>query len=204
MRYRSAWLLVLCCATVGAREPRKSSGPVDVYLISDRDVKAGVVQAMEREVEAAVAAAGILVVWHDTFPSGEYERLALLHLHGECRADVPVVSSTRPASGEPLGQTQVVDGRVLPIADIQCDAVRKLINQGLQAAPTSHRDEILGRAVGRIVAHELHHVLLGTERHSRQGLARPAQTSAELLAPSAQFAEPDQRKLSESVADRSH
>jgi hypothetical protein len=204
MRYRSAWLLLLYCAILGAREPRRSSGRVDVYLIADRDVRAGVVQAMEREVEVAVASAGIVVAWHDAFPSGEYERLALLRLHGECRADLPPVSSAHSGSGEPLGQTQMVDGNVLPVADIQCDAVRKLINQGLQAAPTSHIDEMLGRALGRIVAHELYHVLLGTPYHGHEGLARPAQTSAELLAPSARFAEPDQRKLSESVLDRSH
>ena len=42
---------------------------------------------------------------------------------------------------------------------------------------------MLGRALGRVTAHELRHILLRTRKHSREGFAKPAQTSAELLTP---------------------
>jgi hypothetical protein len=88
-----------------------------------------------------------------------------------------------------------VEGKVLPIADLRCDALRKLIDRDLQAAPAAGRDQLLGRALGRVLAHELYHVLLRTRAHAREGLARPAQSSADLLAPRNSFAEPDQRLL---------
>jgi hypothetical protein len=156
-------------------------------------------RALEREVEAAIAPSAVEIVWPKSLAHAVSVRLAVIRLRGACRADAPVLPSVRiPLSSEALGSTEVVEGKVLPFADIHCDAVRKLIDSDLQAAPTAGRDEMLGRALGRVAAHELYHMLARTRRHGREGLARPAQTSAELLAPRETFTEADQRKLAAS------
>jgi hypothetical protein len=97
---------------------------------------------------------------------------------------------------EALGQTQVVDGVVLPMADVLCDSVRKLIDRDMRSSPAFERDELFGRALGRVMAHELYHILLRTRDHGHDGLARPAQSSVELLAARNPFAEQDERKVS--------
>ena len=102
--------------------------------------------------------------------------------------------------GEPLGQTHVVDGKVLPFADILCDAVRRIVDRDLRVVPVGQRDEVLGRALGRVLAHELYHIVLHTTDHSAHGLARPEQSSRELLAPVGAFTEDDDRRLAESAA----
>jgi hypothetical protein len=202
MRHRSASLLVLFCAIAVADEPGKLGGSLGVYLKHERALDAGVLQAIEREVEAAVALSGIEIAWQDGLRPEVFDRVAVIRLRGECRPDAPLPVAVRlsGADGEPLGQTQVVDRKILPMADVQCDAVRKLVDRDLQAAPAADRDELLGRALGRVTAHELYHILLHTRRHGREGFAKPAQTSAELLTPGGAFAGVDRHRLSESAS----
>jgi ubiquinone biosynthesis protein UbiJ len=82
---------------------------------------------------------------------------------------------------------------------VRCDAIRKLIGQELAGKPSVERDELLGRAIGRVMAHELYHVLLRTTSHGGQGLAAPSQSVAELLSERDVFAPGDERKLSQSA-----
>jgi hypothetical protein len=49
--------------------------------------------------------------------------------------------------------------------------------------PGSVRDRVLGRMIGRVVAHEIGHWLLRSREHSAAGLMRAQQTTAALAAP---------------------
>jgi hypothetical protein len=49
--------------------------------------------------------------------------------------------------------------------------------------PRLLRDLIVGRAVGRVLAHEIGHYLLATRTHGTTGLMRSSQRSDELVAP---------------------
>src|SRR5258708_37802966 len=121
---------------------------------------------------------------------------------GRCSPDAPLTTiATDRRDSEALGQTHVVDGKVLPFADVRCDSVRKVIDRGLRAASSTDREELLGRALGRVMAHELYHVLLRTRSHGRSGLARPVLSSSDLLALHDNFAPSDEHKLSWSLAD---
>ena len=48
--------------------------------------------------------------------------------------------------------------------------------------PPSRREAFLGRALGRVFAHELGHVLLGTRAHAAAGLMRATFSPADLVA----------------------
>ena len=211
MRYRSVGLLVLLSESllgqVLTTEASAPGGTLTIALASDHSVSERVRSAMQREAENALAPSGVVLRWKDSnsLNAELYERLAKVRLRGFCRLGAPIPSSLRMdrRNIEALGQTQIVDGIVLPIADLQCDSVRKLIDRDLRVAPASGQDELLGRALGRVMAHELYHVLLRTRAHGHSGLARPAQNSAELLAPRNTFAGEEERKLaqSEAIAD---
>lgn len=107
---------------------------------------------------------------------------------------------TSQTASVPLGQTQVVDGEVLPFSDVRCDPVRKLIGRDLAIQPSYEREQLLGRALGRVLAHELYHILLRTTSHGTDGLARPAQTAADLMADRDNFTPADEQKLSQSFS----
>jgi hypothetical protein len=56
----------------------------------------------------------------------------------------------------------------------------------------------LGRALGRVAAHELYHVLGNTQSHGEAGLAKPSFGTVDLLHP-AGFAAADRRRMAEEV-----
>jgi hypothetical protein len=49
--------------------------------------------------------------------------------------------------------------------------------------PRALREQALGRAVGRVIAHEIGHVLLRTRDHTARGLMRAVQYARELIEP---------------------
>jgi hypothetical protein len=193
---RSALLLATYFAALTGSVAR--AGDALTVLVDGDLASPQVLQAMESEADAALAPSGITLVWklgHELDGRAVSGQLALVHLRGECRPGSPVHDSTHVSSL--LGQTHIVDGQVLPIADILCDAVRKLIDRDLRVAASEDRDKLLGRAIGRVTAHELYHILLRTTSHSHEGLARFSQSAAELLSPRNSFSEPDQRKIAQ-------
>jgi len=202
MHCRSALLLASLWGMAGAQTPPDSpnlSGPLTIVLRGKAAISAETLNAMQREVESLVEPSSIRVAWTSSTTGVEvYDRVAVVRLRGDCRAGAPLLMTTRTEKGgsEPLGQTQVVDGDVLPFAAVRCDAIRQLIGRDLALQPSYEREDLFGRALGRVLAHELYHILLRTTRHGTEGLARPAQSSADLLADRDNFAPADERKLS--------
>ena len=71
---------------------------------------------------------------------------------------------------------------VLPFSDVDCDAVRGFLQKEMLSRPVDSREEIYGRALGRVLAHELYHVLAGTAIHGACGIAKSGYTVTDLLA----------------------
>jgi hypothetical protein len=185
MRYLLA-TLALYSSTVAA-QTRTDEALLTVLLKGD-SVPAPVLRAMYREAEAAFAPSGVKLNWgssQDVQGTGVNGQMAIIELRGQCGsgAAARVVAPAPGEGSEPLGQTHMVNGKVLPIADVLCDAVHQLVDRDLRAAQAGERDELLGRAFGRVLAHELYHIILRTTDHAHSGLRRSALTSAELLAP---------------------
>ena len=192
MRYRTALLLFSVVCVAAAQETS-----VAVFLESDHNAPALVLSSLQREMADIVAPAGIHIYWHAMQASEftqVYERIARVRLGGDCRANA---LSSGSAKSEPLGETQVIEGKVLPIALIRCDAVRRLIGRDLLAARADQKDELLGRALGRVMAHELFHILLRTTDHGHDGLARAAQSNGDLVADRRRFSEREEKRLAE-------
>jgi hypothetical protein len=112
---------------------------------------------------------------------------------------VPIVvrmppSSRRPdrrgsASGRrPLGSVLFVDGIPDGVITLATDTVEGTIvaeawnGRPLTEAPIAVRQEFIGRALGRVLAHELGHYLLAQKGHSRSGLMRASFKGDELVA----------------------
>lgn len=173
MRYRSALLLawITGCAFAQAAE-------LAVYLNSDRPVAASVSDSMRQEAESIVATWGVHVIWTSKPDTNPYPQIAVVSLRGSCDLDGPLSMSHW---SEPLGDTQIADGRVLPFADVACDVVHRVIERDLLAANPADRERLLGRALGRVMAHELHHVLSESTRHGHTGITRPALSRTDLL-----------------------
>jgi hypothetical protein len=63
------------------------------------------------------------------------------------------------------------------------------------------RDYIYGRAMARVVAHELYHVLSQDHGHAEDGVAKPAFATSDLLANHFEFASAARDRLLEAEPD---
>jgi hypothetical protein len=193
---RSALLLATYFAALTGSIAR--GGEALTVLVDGDPASPAVLEAMENEADAALAPSGITLAWrlgHELDGRAVNGQLALIHLRGQCRpvGSIPHVSP----SASTLGRTHIVNGQVLPIADILCEAIHRLIDRDLRAASSREQEKLFGRAIGRVTAHELYHILLRTTGHSDRGLARFEQSAWELLDPHNSFSEPDQQKIAQ-------
>jgi len=91
-------------------------------------------------------------------------------------------------TGQSLAATDVADGRVLPFGSVDCDTLRRFIAPKLKFLSPEEKNARLGRAIARVGAHEIYHMLTGSEGHARWGIARARHSREELTAPAFAFA----------------
>lgn len=155
----------------------RPASPVAVLLQFDEPYSAPALQAMEHEADRILRPAGYVLEWHllePDFGSREYPDLVVVHFRGNCEAGA---ATGGLKNGESLASTAISDGRVLPFSEVQCDQVRRF----LARAAANGTPEIMGRALGRIMAHEMFHMLAATDQHGKRGVGRPSHTTQELV-----------------------
>jgi hypothetical protein len=95
----------------------------------------------------------------------------------------------RPVPPEPLGSVRFIDGVPEPRVALYLDAIARFVSgASLNDHPYSDwpialQDATLGRAVGRVLAHEIGHFLLCSRDHTAKGLMRSAQILTDLVSP---------------------
>jgi hypothetical protein len=170
------------------------SFPITLYTDFQQESPEAVTNAMRNELDAIMVAVGLRFDWLSLAEAGRHvtPELAVIHFNGECDAQ-----GLRPEWGYPgaLGWTHIGDGQIQPFIDIDCEAVRLLLERDLMAAPESRRDPAFGRAIARVLAHELYHVLASTRKHTGTGIAKAGFTPDDLLAQTLLFGEKEYAAL---------
>jgi hypothetical protein len=169
-RLLAAFCLFATFASVGRAESR-----LVVYLAAGNQ-PAGPVNHMKRELGAIMQAAGYRVEWQARGEPVDAPFLAVVELDGVCAAE-----SWRGDASSKLARTPVADGRVLPFSTVDCGALRQAVGSAIAGQAPAIRELLMGRAMARVVAHELYHVLVGTTEHSGTGIARSCYTTSDLV-----------------------
>jgi len=164
-----------------------------IFLTSDAVISAAASLELKREVSYLLRPAAIRVDWRDPAVDRgglENDYSAVVHLRGSCR---PAGVSTRfehAVSGPfSLAWSPVADGVILPFGEIDCAALNAFLGPSLWKEPDKVREFVYGRAVGRLMAHELYHMIGQTRVHARSGIAESDFTVAELLSDHFEFTE---------------
>ena len=97
-----------------------------------------------------------------------------------------------------MGWTHTSNGEVLPFTDVECDRISRLLSHSLARMDPDDREEALGRAIGRVLAHEFYHIFARTSRHGSWGVAKPYYSVDELLAGEFRFEEKESKLLRDS------
>jgi hypothetical protein len=166
-----------------------------VYFKFEGPVSPPVYAAMTKEMNALFAKTSLSFDWKRLEESSEFEavpNLVVVRFRGDCRMTHP----TQPLDEQGIfAWTAVSDGAVLPFSTVDCDRVRNAVSLALWGGDRARGDQAMGRALGRIVAHELFHLFTKSTSHGERGVARRALTGAELIAEGTAFTIEDLHRL---------
>jgi hypothetical protein len=178
--------LLLAALPAGGEQPHARVAPVTLYTHFQQNPPAALLVSIQSELEVIMTPAGLHFDWHPLADAGGRisSQLAVIHFKGACD-----VADLRPDTGYlgPLGWINLTDGEILPFIDVNCDAIRLFIQHDLIAVPAAAREEAFGRAVARVLAHELYHLLANTKAHTSVGVAKAAYSVGDLLSQTFQF-----------------
>ena len=192
--------LVLFCLLAGVLPGRSETrvatfAPITLYTQFEQAPSAGVMHALQEEVESLMAPIGLRFAWRDLGETGGHEvsaELAVVTFKGRCNV---AGLTTRSHVEGALGWTHVSDGQILPFTDVSCDRVREFTQSGLLVFRAEDRAAKYGRALGRVLAHELYHIFANTTRHGSIGVAKESYNMQDLLADDFQFQAKESRML---------
>jgi hypothetical protein len=188
--YARLWAATFCCAltclpVVGADSSGLAEGEVVVHLTGITPNPA-TSAAMRQETGALLKSAGYTLSW-DGHESPD-ANLVVLEFAGDCSApSAPAPTATTVHRGDSLATTTVQDGVVLPFARIDCAAVQGTLGPLLAHEAPARRSYFYGRAIGRLIAHELYHVLAQTRDHAVSGIGKPCFSAADLVSDRFEF-----------------
>ena len=152
--------------------------------------------ALEAELRILLSPAALFPVLRDMdlkTPSEQFKELVVVKIHGSCTFDL---RSRRSAIPGPLAAAHSTDGYVLPFVDIACERIRDVLQPALRGLHYDRLPSLFGRAMARVLAHELYHVLGRTKKHGDSVLTGERMSAQQLLADRVQFEEEDLEKIS--------
>lgn len=168
----------------GRAEPVSSPDrKVVVYLQKGANRDSGqILSFMQGELETQLQSAGYRVQWKSLGNSSDDASVvAVVELRGVCR--VPEANAyVKPVErGASLASTAVDGDQVLPFSWINCETLTQLLAPELALAAPGQRDFLYGRAMGRVLAHELYHFLANKVGHAESGVAKSSFTAGDVL-----------------------
>jgi len=155
--------------------------PVTLLLQFEEKRSDVMLDAMKQELSTIMKDSGYRFDYRLAEDAGSgdvYPELVIVKFKGRCTMDrIPLPFDERG----PFGFTHTVDGEVLPFSVIACERVKSSITPVLTANEHKDADAVFGRAVGRVLAHELFHIMAKTDKHGTKGVAKPALSAGQLV-----------------------
>jgi len=182
-RTLSVFILVNCASNILFSQIQQ----VTIFMQFREGVSEEALDQMELEAAAIMQPVGVDVDWRFLHDDNNYDRvseLVVAKFHGLCEMEL---SLPPLQTGGALGWTHTTDGEVLPFTNVECDRIRRFIDPLVRGESWLEREQALGRAMGRVIAHELYHILTNTTRHSPDGVAKSSYTPQELVSDGLEF-----------------
>lgn len=171
----SIFVAICCAGPVAAAD----TTPVTAVVFPNGQYSKVALREMGREAEHIMKKSGVSLRWRlGAPPQAVSGYLVVVKLLGRCDMD----GSPAFQPHGPLGWAHAVNGAVLPFSDLDCENLRGAVQSAMLGGNHSHGNVLLGRAMGRVLAHELYHIVADTATHSHDGVTQSALTPRELTA----------------------
>ena len=143
-------------------------------------------RALEQELRAMLSRPDVdfeFITLEDVKPPAQFQALVSVRMTGTCAVD----NRTGLYSPGPLAFAHSSDGHILPFIEVDCDRVRRHVRGALWGPEMDRAAYLYGRALARVLAHELYHVLSGRAHHTETGLTAPTVSGRQLISNSFVF-----------------
>jgi hypothetical protein len=178
-----ACLIAGLAVPLGAGVDRVSPSVLTVILDFKGPHSRTSLKEMQRESGHILNSSGVKLDWRmlGDDPFASYSDLAVITFKGACEYE-----PAAPIHDEigPLAMTRTTNGQVQPFGEVDCDRVVSSARMAMSGSDYSRADLLIGRAMGRVVAHELVHMLTRSGQHATEGVGRAALSGKQLIAAS--------------------
>lgn len=163
---------------------------------------------MKKEVAHIMDETGLRLNWRfvkDNRGREGFSDLIVVRFKGKCQVDAEPVDTTAFAPFREvvtLASTQVSGGHVLPFTEVECDQVRRTLGED-EVVSERQKQSLLGKAMGRVVAHELYHLLAQTTHHTERGLAKATQDWRDMASGVLRFQDGESKAMRQGVLQHS-
>jgi hypothetical protein len=200
MRHAAALLFVLPLVSAGLRA--EGYGPSLTVLVDFQQAASPEsVGEMRREIQHILKPAGVDVdvrLRSEVGGNQDFQDLVLVKFKGACRPLDPMLVDERgPAA---FARSYTMDGDVQPFGEVACDRVRRAVESAMWGGERDQAETLFGRALGRVVAHELFHMLGSASRHSKTGVFKESLSGAQLISGSLELSSKDAEDLRRKLA----
>lgn len=161
------------------------SAILGLYLGHAQNVDAVSVQLARQEMQRLLAPAQIELVRDQT--GRDVSQIVVVSFDGSCSLDSLPAGPSRTADTTALAETAVSSNHVLPYVRVNCAQVIRTLAPALQPLSMPLRRAIFGRALGRIMAHEIYHIVSQRKDHEQTGVAKASFALKDLTAPQFDF-----------------
>jgi hypothetical protein len=161
------------------------------------------VSSMKREAAGILSTTGMRLDWRNpsTAADASFADLVVFSFRGNCTVEPEPAPPLYDELG-PLAITRTANGAVQPFGEVDCGRVAASVRSAMWGGDFARKDELLGRALGRVLAHELVHMLTKSGEHSREGVQRPALSGKQLIADSLPLSAFDIDRLRRQIGQR--
>jgi hypothetical protein len=177
-------LAVFCAVPVLAVQPSISFTPVTAVVMPNGRYSRVAIGAMGREAAHILKKSGVSLAWRIGDPGQSVDGLlVVVKLVGRCDMDGPAAI----LKAGPLGWSHEANGVVLPFSDLACDNIRGQVQSAQVTGNPLRGNVLLGRAMGRVLAHELYHIVADTAKHADAGVTQSGLSARELTSGQLEF-----------------
>src|SRR3954464_8120706 len=175
---------VCICALLLAASAAAANPPLTIVLDFQGPHSARSVDAMKHEIEALMQPSDTKFNWRLRSELGEatVDNLIVVRFKGKCVLEP--VGYLYYERG-PLAFTYSTAGQVQPYSEVACDRVTAAVRSAMSGGDYAQADLLFGRALGRVVAHEMLHMLAKSGAHAQEGVGRAALSAKSLISPNA-------------------
>jgi hypothetical protein len=138
---------------------------------------------MKRESGLVLQSSGVRLDWRmlGEDPYASYGDLVVMTFRGACKYEPATPIDIDDELG-PLAMTHSVNGEIQPFGEVNCDRVVNSARNAMLGVDYARADLLIGRALGRVVTHELVHMITRSAEHGLEGVEKSSLSGRQLIA----------------------